>query len=173
MCGCVASTRNPSQILHLHSKSCFWLSLLPSQPILALSASLLPNILPRLQALVNFVTNTLPKPVLVALLYRLGILHLASRILPTIGVDSWETEENDDDEWNGRPVCNPAPLKRFFLIPLAQTSTLTRILLTYRQAIFVTVYSHLLCRFVSVRSSSYCDNRFQCSIIPLRSGGDG
>jgi hypothetical protein len=67
------------------------------------SAPLLPNILPHLQALVNFVTNTLPKPVLVALLYRLGILHLASRILPTIGADDWETE--DDSEWNGRPVC--------------------------------------------------------------------
>jgi hypothetical protein len=90
-------------------------------------APLLPNIIPHLQALVNFVTNTLPKPVLIALLYRLTILHLASRILPTIGADSWEAEQGVDDGWDGRP-----------------TSTLARVLLTYRQSIFVTVYSHLL-----------------------------
>jgi len=90
-------------------------------------APLLPNIIPHLQTLVNFVTNTLPKPVLIALMYRLTILHLASRILPTIGADSWEAEQGVDDGWDGRP-----------------TSTLTRILLTYRQSIFITVYSHLL-----------------------------
>ncbi|KAH7925211.1 hypothetical protein BV22DRAFT_1065447 [Leucogyrophana mollusca] len=90
-------------------------------------APLLSNILPHLQTLVNFITNTLPKPVLVALLYRLTILHCASRILPTIGADSWESENGVDDGWDGRP-----------------TSTFTRILLTYRQLIFVMVYSHLL-----------------------------
>jgi hypothetical protein len=68
------------------------------------SAPLLPNIVPHLQTLVNFVTNTLPKPVLVALLYRLAILHLASHILPTIGADSWESEDGVDDGWDGRPV---------------------------------------------------------------------
>ena len=52
----------------------------------------------------NFVTNTLPKPVLVALLYRLAILHFASHILPTIGADSWESEGGVDDGWDGRPV---------------------------------------------------------------------
>jgi hypothetical protein len=69
-----------------------------------LSAPLLPNILPHFEALLNFVTNTLPKPVLIALLYRLTILHLASRILPTIGADSWESEDGVDDGWDGRPV---------------------------------------------------------------------
>jgi len=90
-------------------------------------APLLPNIVPHLQTLVNFVTNTLPKPVLVALLYRLAILHFASHILPTIGADSWESEDGVDDGWDGRP-----------------TSILTRILFTYRQLILVMVYSHLL-----------------------------
>ncbi|KAF9535423.1 hypothetical protein CPB83DRAFT_872343 [Crepidotus variabilis] len=90
-------------------------------------APLLPNILPHFQTLSNFVINTLPKPVLMALLYRLTILQLASRVLPTIGADSWESEEGFDGTWGDRP-----------------TSTLTRILLTYRQFIFVTVYSHLL-----------------------------
>jgi len=88
---------------------------------------LIPNILPHFQALVNFVTNTLPKPVLAALLYRLTILQLASRILPTIGADSWDSEEGVDNGWDDRP-----------------TSIFTRILLTYRQFIFVAVYSHLL-----------------------------
>ncbi|EAU93122.2 hypothetical protein CC1G_12657 [Coprinopsis cinerea okayama7 len=66
-------------------------------------------------------------PVLIALLYRLTILHSASRILPTIGADSWEGDGDEDNEWDRRP-----------------TSTLTRLLLTYKQFIFVTVYSHLL-----------------------------
>jgi hypothetical protein len=65
------------------------------------SAPLISNILPHLQTLVNFVANTLPKPVLVALLYRLTILNIASRILPTIGADSWESEEGG---WDRRPV---------------------------------------------------------------------
>ncbi|CCL99029.1 uncharacterized protein FIBRA_01038 [Fibroporia radiculosa] len=90
-------------------------------------APLLSNIMPHLQTLVNFVTNTLPKPVLIALLYRLLVLHFASHILPTIGADSWEGETSVDGGWDDRP-----------------TSKLTGLMLTYRQAIFVTVYSHLL-----------------------------
>ncbi|KAJ7630894.1 hypothetical protein FB45DRAFT_916848 [Roridomyces roridus] len=79
------------------------------------------------QALFNFIAHTLPKPLLFSLLYRLSILHLASRILPTIGADSFDDTYGVDDTWEDRP-----------------TSALTRLLLTYRQAIFVTVYSHLL-----------------------------
>lgn len=68
------------------------------------SAPLLSNILPHLQTLLNFITKTLPKPVLVALLYRLIVLHFASQILPTIGADSWEGDSGVDDGWDGRPV---------------------------------------------------------------------
>ena len=68
------------------------------------SAPLLSNILPHLQTLVNFIAYTLPKPVLVALLYRLIVLHFASRILPTIGADTWESFSNGNDGWDGRPV---------------------------------------------------------------------
>ncbi|KAF8736543.1 hypothetical protein AX14_014377 [Amanita brunnescens Koide BX004] len=89
-------------------------------------APLLSNLLPHFQTLINFLINTLPKPVLIALLYRLFILHMASRILPTIGADDWSPEDSDNP-WEDRP-----------------TSTFTRILLTYRQTLFVTVYSHLL-----------------------------
>ncbi|KAK0446394.1 uncharacterized protein EV420DRAFT_1715818 [Desarmillaria tabescens] len=85
---------------------------------------LLPNLIPHLQTLLNFVMNTLPKPVLVALLYRLIVLQLASKILPGIGADSWDNEDGIDNGWEDRP-----------------TLTLTRILLTYRQLIFVTVLS--------------------------------
>ncbi len=68
------------------------------------STPLLSNILPHLQTLVNFVSNTVPKPVLFALVYRLIVLHFASRILPTIGRDSWEREIGVDEGWEGRPV---------------------------------------------------------------------
>ncbi|KAJ7932444.1 hypothetical protein B0H13DRAFT_2227624 [Mycena leptocephala] len=90
-------------------------------------APLLPNIMPHFEALFNFIRHTLPKPVLFALSYRLTILQLASRILPTIGADSFDDTYGVDDTWEDRP-----------------TSALTRLLLTYRQSIFVTVYSHLL-----------------------------
>ncbi|KAK0446385.1 uncharacterized protein EV420DRAFT_1276588, partial [Desarmillaria tabescens] len=54
---------------------------------------LLSNLIPHLQALLNFVTNMLPKPVLVALLYWLTVLQLASKILPGIGADSPDDAE--------------------------------------------------------------------------------
>ena len=68
------------------------------------SLPLLPNLVPHLQTLLNFVINTLPKPVLIALCYRLAILQSASRILPTIGADSWELEYGGDDDSDARPV---------------------------------------------------------------------
>ena len=85
----------------------------------ASSAPLLPNLLPHLQTLVNFVTNTLPKPVLAALVYRLAILLGAARVLPSIGADSWEADYGVDDGWDGRPVS--AELAKF--CTTSQTST--------------------------------------------------
>lgn len=52
----------------------------------------------------NFILNTLPKPVLIALVYRLAILQLASRILPTIGADSWASDEGVHINWDDRPA---------------------------------------------------------------------
>lgn len=89
---------------------------------------LLDNILPHLQTLVGFITNTLPKPVIVALIFRLALLQAASRILPTIGQDPWDDEPVTEQAW-----AEMRPTLRF-----------TRFLLTYRQAVFITVYSHLL-----------------------------
>lgn len=80
------------------------------------STPLLPNILPHFETLANFVINTLPKPVLVALLYRLTILHLASRILPSIGANSWESEDDADDIWGDGPVRSNVFLYNILLI---------------------------------------------------------
>ena len=73
-------------------------------------APLFENILPHLTTLANFITNTLPKHVLVSLIYRIGILLGAARILPSIGADSsWELAVDDAD---ARPVRLPsAPLR--------------------------------------------------------------
>nr|GAT44151.1 predicted protein [Mycena chlorophos] len=90
-------------------------------------APLSSNLLPHFEALFNFIRHTLPKPVLFALCYRLTVLQLASRILPQIGTDSFEDTYGVDDTWEDRP-----------------TSALTRLLLTYRQTIFISVYSQLL-----------------------------
>ena len=65
--------------------------------------------MPHLQTLVNFVTNTLPKPVLVALVYRLTILLGAARVLPSIGADPWDVDYGADDGWDGRPVSAELP----------------------------------------------------------------
>jgi hypothetical protein len=65
--------------------------------------------MPHLQTLVNFVTNTLPKPVLVALVYRLAILLGAARVLPSIGVDPWEADYGLDESGDGRPVRAKLP----------------------------------------------------------------
>jgi hypothetical protein len=61
--------------------------------------------MPHFEALFNFIRHTLPKPVLFALSYRLTILQLASRILPTIGADSFDDTYGVDDTWEDRPVC--------------------------------------------------------------------
>jgi hypothetical protein len=97
-------SRLPILLLHSELDACQDLCIETNYHFVVYSAPLLPNILPHIQTLLNFVINTLPKPVLIALLYRLAILHFASGILPTIGADSWESEEGVDDTWSDRPV---------------------------------------------------------------------
>ncbi|GAW06118.1 glutamine amidotransferase [Lentinula edodes] len=55
---------------------------------------LIGNLKPHFDVLQNFVTNTLPKPLLITLVYRLSILQYASRILPTIGTDNWDSDND-------------------------------------------------------------------------------
>lgn len=73
------------------------------------SAPLWDNFLPHMQTLINFVTNTLPRPLLVALCYRLAVLHFGSQILPTIGADSWDEDAGVDGGWDARPVRHYPP----------------------------------------------------------------
>ena len=61
--------------------------------------------------MITFIKHTLPKPLLVALLYRLTILHFASRVLPRIGGDGWDDEYGVAGGWEGRPV---SWLSRYF-----------------------------------------------------------
>jgi hypothetical protein len=105
--GYVASIDSPFPTLPLHSTSQVRFGLRHCNA--GSSAPLLSNIMPHLQTLVNFVTNTLPKPVLVALVYRLTILLGAARVLPSIGVDPWEVDYGTDDGWEGRPVSADPP----------------------------------------------------------------
>lgn len=58
---------------------------------------------------------------------------------------------------------------------LSQTSRLTRILLTYRQFIFITVYSHLLCSYSAPFAilASITDPLSKYSIIRCKFGGAG
>jgi len=96
--GSAASTKSHSQTQRLPSTSV--LSLI-GLALTYFSAPLWPNFIPHVETLSHFVTHTLPKPVLIALLYRLAILYLASGILPTIGADDWEPEDPMESD---RPV---------------------------------------------------------------------
>lgn len=69
------------------------------------------------------------------MLYRLSILQLASKILPQIGSNSW----SDEKEQHGTVDGEEADWEE-----LRPSGKVTRVLLAYRQTIFVTVYSHLL-----------------------------
>ncbi len=102
MSGFVDLTKNCLRIHHIPSM--FHFTVQRGDSDFRDSVPLLPNLIPHLQTLLNFVTNTLPKPVLVALLYRLTVLQLASRILPGIGADSWDDEDGVDNGWEDRPV---------------------------------------------------------------------
>jgi len=85
---------------------------------------LLGNMIPHLQNALGFFTHTLPRPVLAALIFRLTILHFASRVVARMTDDRWG---DDDATGEGRT-----------------SSSLTTLVLTYRQTIFISVYSHLL-----------------------------
>lgn len=87
---------------------------------------LVENLIPHMETMFKFITQALPRPLIAALLFRLAILQMASRIVAKMGDDGWE-EDDASNGWEGRP-----------------SSHLTNLILTYRQTIFITVYSHLL-----------------------------
>ena len=99
--------------------------------------------IPHLQNALSFVTHTLPRPVLAALIFRLTILHFASRVVAKMTDDRWG---DDDAIGEGRTVRTRPTLYAGWLINRIpqQSSSLTTLVLTYRQTIFISVYSHLL-----------------------------
>lgn len=133
---------------------------------------LLPNIYPHFQTLLNFMINTLPKPVLIALLYRLTILHLASRIIPTIGVDTWEPEEGADDGWTDCPVslCTGVTQLslRLFTDVDAYSCAPDVSSIDFHHGLLPTSL-YVLCVWVAFHS----DPGLQCWIIHLKYGGGG
>jgi len=60
--------------------------------------------MPHLQNALGFFTHTLPRPVLAALIFRLTILHFASRVVAQMTDDRWG---DDDATVEGRPVRIP------------------------------------------------------------------
>ena len=99
--------------------------------------------IPHLQNALSFFTHTLPRPVLAALIFRLTILHFTSRVIAQMTEDRWG---DDDATLEGKPVRIHIALHAGRVIHgiLQQSSTLTTLVLTYRQTIFISVYSHLL-----------------------------
>ena len=80
---------------------------------------------------------------LAALIFRLTILHFASRAVAQMTDDRWG---DDDAIIGGGPVRISLALHAVQVIhgDPQQSSTLTTLVLTYRQTIFISVYSHLL-----------------------------
>ena len=56
-----------------------------------------------METMFKFITQALPRPLIAALLFRLAILQMASRIVAKMGDDGWE-EDDASVGWEGRPV---------------------------------------------------------------------
>lgn len=77
------------------------------------------NLIPHLETMFKFMTQSLPRPLIAALLFRLVILQLASRIVAKMGDDAWE----DDDAsvgWEGRPVSRESIREDTVLIKVTE-----------------------------------------------------
>jgi hypothetical protein len=69
------------------------------------STPLLDNLIPHLETMVKFLTQSLPRPLIAALLFRLVILHLASRIVASMGDDPWDDDDGSVG-WENKPVIH-------------------------------------------------------------------
>ncbi|ORY23537.1 ICE2-domain-containing protein [Naematelia encephala] len=84
------------------------------------------------------VASTLPPHLLLSLIYRVTVLHLAARIVPMIrkGAMGWDDgmeEKEPPGFWDGRSLGEePANMR------------VTTVVLSYRRAILIAVYTHLL-----------------------------
>ncbi|ODN73879.1 hypothetical protein L202_07396 [Cryptococcus amylolentus CBS 6039] len=85
------------------------------------------------------VSRTLPPHLLLSLIYRVAVLHLAARIVPVLrrasmGWDEREGGEGEEGFWDGRTLGDePANMR------------IATVFLSYRRAILIAVYTHLLC----------------------------
>lgn len=114
------------------------------------------------------VARDLPPQMLLSLIYRVTVLHLAARIVPVIRKSSigWDDgmEPNGAGDvapgfWDGRSLrqepavrgsCQASPSTRWCNAKIMQNMRITTVVLSYRRAILITVYTHLL------RESSLC-----------------
>ncbi|WWC85447.1 uncharacterized protein L201_000310 [Kwoniella dendrophila CBS 6074] len=92
------------------------------------------------------VSRTLPPHLLLSLIYRVAILHMAARIVPVIrksslGWDDGMSNDGSSDQntsqgegfWDGKSLNEEPPNMR-----------ITTVVLSYRRAILIAVYTHLL-----------------------------
>jgi hypothetical protein len=81
------------------------------------------------------ISRTLPPHVLISLIYRVAVLHLAARIVPLIRKATMgdDTTNGAPGFWDGRSLGEePANMR------------ITTVVLSYRRAILIAVYTHLL-----------------------------
>ncbi|WWD06237.1 hypothetical protein V865_004323 [Kwoniella europaea PYCC6329] len=90
------------------------------------------------------VSRTLPPHLLLSLIYRVAVLHMAARIVPVIrksslgwddglSIDGNGSGEQKEGFWDGRSLGQEPPNMR-----------ITTVVLSYRRAILIAVYTHLL-----------------------------
>nr|ODN87043.1 hypothetical protein L203_03817 [Cryptococcus depauperatus CBS 7841]ODO01306.1 hypothetical protein L204_02034 [Cryptococcus depauperatus CBS 7855] len=125
----------------------FGFSWFPSPSPLRQPSSLPPIDKPSISSLISYslhslfpsfmtVLRTLPPHLLLSLIYRITVLHMAARIVPILRRASmgWDERiEGKEGFWDGRTLGDePANMR------------LTTIFLSYRRAILIAVYTHLL-----------------------------
>ncbi|OWT37627.1 hypothetical protein J008_00442 [Cryptococcus neoformans] len=119
----------------------------PSPSPLRQSHSLPPTVEPSINSLLTYalhsavpsfikVSETLPPHLVLSLIYRVTVLHLAAKIVPVLRRASMGWDDRDDARegfWDGRTLGDePANMR------------ITTVFLSYRRAILIAVYTHLL-----------------------------
>lgn len=100
----------------------------------------------------------LPHHLLLSLVYRVVVLHAAARIIPAIrkysmGYDDGMTDESKPGFWDGRSlneepmVCPHVTITNATPTDSGQSMRPTTVVLAYRRAILIAVYTHLLREF--------------------------
>jgi len=102
---------------------------------------------------VTDIALTLPPHLLLSLVYRVVVLHFAARIIPAIRKNSMGYDDGMSDEtrpgsfWDGRSLGEePMVSFAFDLVNklIWQSMRPTTVVLAYRRAILIAVYTHLL-----------------------------